>query len=138
MLAAAHESDLAAAREAGLATAFIATNFEHIPAGLVAHQMRGAERGPPPRAGTAAGEVPAGPPPTTGSPLVEGSGDPKGGIVGVRVGSGNEIVGVGRTLTAPAATGIPISKMPARKTNPATRTDATVERYTTLMWSSSG
>jgi hypothetical protein len=93
---------------------------------------------PPPRAGTAAGEVPAGPPPTTGSPLVEGSGDPKGGIVGVRVGSGNEIVGVGRTLTAPAATGIPISKMPARKTNPATRTDATVERYTTLMWSSSG
>jgi hypothetical protein len=93
---------------------------------------------PPPRAGTAAGEVPACPPPTTGSPLVEGGGDPKGGILGVRVGSGNEIVGVGRTLTAPAATGIPISKMPARKTNPATRTDATVERYTTLMWSSSG
>jgi 2-haloacid dehalogenase len=32
MLAAAHESDLAAARAAGLATAFIARPFEHGPA----------------------------------------------------------------------------------------------------------
>jgi hypothetical protein len=68
-----------------------------------------------------------------GSPLVEGSGEPKGGMLGVRVGSGNEIVGVGRTLTAPAATGIPSSQIPASKANPTTRTAATVQRYTTLI-----
>ena len=103
---------------------------------------------PPPCADAVDGEAPAGPIPRDGSALVEGIGlEPKGGRLGVRVGSctemvgsgtevddsGTEMVGVGRMLAAPAATGIPISQAPASKANPTTRADATAQRYTTLI-----
>lgn len=88
----------------------------------------------PPEPGAADGEGPRGPTPRDGRTVVEGIGtSPMGGRLGVSVGSGSEMVGVGRTTAAPATAGIPNSKAAASKTNPTTRADATVQRYTTLI-----